>query len=179
VITPEFLIERFKLQPLPIEGGLFHRYYFAQETIPTPALPERYHAAGPARRALGNAICYLHLPESCSLLHRLRTDEIYHFYLGDPVTMLLLYADGSHEVKTLGTELEAGQEPFLVVPRGAWQGSKLAQGGRWAFIGCSLAPAYDDSDFELGRRDELTREYPAAAESIRELTTDGWATESC
>lgn len=168
MITAEYLIERFRLEPLTIEGGMFQRFYLADEQIPSEALPARYTRAKP----FGNAICYLHQPHTRSYLHRLLTDEIYHFYCGDPVTVLLLYPDGTHALRTLGHDYAAGQEPFLVVPREVWQGSLLAPGGRWAFLGCTLAPAYDDSDFELGDRARLLAQYPDAAEWIRRLTPD-------
>lgn len=167
-MTPEYLIQRFHLEPLEIEGGMFHRYYHAEETIPQHALPSRYRNA----KRFGNAICYLYQPYTESFLHRLHTDEIYHFYRGDPVTMLLLYPDGKHEVRTLGADYEAGHEPFIVVPHGVWQGSFLNPGGAWALIGCTLAPAYEDSDFELADRSLLLAKYPAVGDLIRRLTPD-------
>lgn len=168
MITAEYLIERFQLEQLTIEGGMFRRFYFAEEAIPREALPPRYDRA----KHLSNAICYLHQPHTQSYLHRLLTDEIYHFYHGDPVTMVLLYPDGSYALRTLGQDYEAGHEPVVVVPREVWQGSLLAPGGRWAFLGCTLAPAYDDNDFELGDRQLLLEQYPEAAEWIRRLTPD-------
>ncbi len=165
-LTPEFFIERFNLVPLPVEGGMFARYYASAEAVPASALPRRY--AAPKRFA--SAICYLHQPDTQSLLHRLKTDEIYHFYAGDPVLLLLLYPHGAHRLVTLGQDYLAGHEPFFVVPRGVWQGSCLVPGGRWAFVGCTMAPAYDDDDFELGQRAELLKQYPAAAGWIGQLT---------
>ena len=188
-MSPEFLIEHFQLEPLTIEGGMFRLEYRSAEEISADALPPRYTHA----KALGNAILYLHLasghapsseedaraPEhdhlrlhKHSVLHRLRTDEIYHFYRGDPVTLLLLFPDGHFETHTLGQQYEQGHKPFLVVPREVWQGSFLNAGGEWALIGCSLALAYDDDDFELGARELLCAQYPDAAELIRRLTPD-------
>jgi len=187
LMTPEFLIEHFRLEPLPVEGGLFHLYYRSAETVAAAALPPRYARA----KNLGSAILYLHLaaeraaarethpsaapdhppqPPPVSLLHRLTTDEIYHFYRGDPVTLLLLFPDGHFETRVLGAEYENGQAPVCVVPRGVWQGSCLQDGGQWALLGCTLAPAYDDQDFELGARDALCAQYPDAADLIRRLT---------
>lgn len=167
-LTREFLIEHFHLEPLPIEGGMFHLHYRNNEMLSAAALPPRYTHD----KATANAIVYLHQPHTCSLLHRLRTDEIYHFYNGDAVTMLLLFPDGRVETHTLGRKYVQGHKPFLVVPRGVWQGSFLSDGGEWALIGCTLAPAYDDDDFELGNRAELCAQYPEATELIRRLTPD-------
>lgn len=170
-MTSDFLIEHFQLEPLTIEGGMFRLYYRNNEPIPAEAVPARY-AHG---KALGNAIVYLHQPHTYSVLHRLLTDEIYHFYGGDPVTLLLLYPDGHHAVQTLGQAYDKGHAPFFVAPRGVWQGSFLKEGGAWALLGCSLAPAYDDDDFELGNREWLMAQYPQAAELIRRLTPDDLA----
>lgn len=147
---------------------MFNLFYRSDEQIPADALPARYTHA----KAIGNAILYLHEPNTCSVMHRLRTDEIYHFYSGDPVTMVLLYPDGHFETHVLGHIYDQAHEPFFVVPRDVWQGSFLNDGGEWALIGCTLAPAYDDDDFELGVRELLCAQYPDAAELIRRLTPD-------
>jgi predicted cupin superfamily sugar epimerase len=168
MLTREFLIEHFQLAPLTIEGGMFNLFYRNPEQIPAEALPARYTHA----KATSNSIVYLHQPQTCSVMHRLRTDEIYHFYHGDPVTVLLLYPDGHSETRVLGHAYDRAEEPFLVVPQNVWQGSFLNEGGAWALIGCSLAPAYDDDDFELGAREPLCAQYPGAAELIRRLTPD-------
>jgi|SRR5581483_610988 hypothetical protein len=167
-MTPEFLIQHFRLEPLTIEGGLFHLHYRSAEQIRADALPPRYTHA----KVLGNAIVYLHTPQTCSVMHRLNTDEIYHFYGGDPVTLLLLFPDGHFETRVLGQRYDVGHEPFFVVPREVWQGSFLNAGGEWALLGCTLAPAYDDDDFELGVRELLCAQYPDAAKLIRRLTPD-------
>ena len=164
------LVKHFGLIPLPFEGGLYQQTYKAEETIPVSALPSRYHSP----RSYGTAILYLLTgdPQSFSALHRLLTDEIYHFYLGDPVEMLLLYPDGCHEKVILGQDILAGQHVQFVVPAGAWQGSHLRPGGEYALIGTSMAPGYEDEDFELGQRAGLANVYPAAAELINCLTQE-------
>ncbi|MBI4674948.1 MAG: cupin domain-containing protein [Chloroflexi bacterium] len=167
-MTPEFLIRHFHLEPLPREGGMFARYYLALETVAQSALPARYIHA----KNFGSAICYLHQPHTQSFLHKLKTDEIYHFYAGDPVALVMLHDDGSHHVVILGQDYRAGQHPFFVVPRGVWQGSCLVKGGAWALLGATLAPAYDDDDFELGERAVLLSQYPTAADWVRRLTPE-------
>jgi hypothetical protein len=84
--------------------------------------------------------------------------------------MLLLHPDGGHEVVVLGPDLEAGQRVQVVVPRGTWQGTRLVDSGGWALLGTTMAPAYDQADFELGERAELVARYPACATRIRALT---------
>lgn len=166
MLTPERIIELLQLQPLPVEGGYFRQTYFAQEIVPQHALHERYPHAKP----FASVIYYLLYGEHFSALHRLRTDEVYHFYLGDPVEMLLLYPDGASAIVTLGTDLEAGQRAQHVVPYGVWQGSRIKRGGTFALMGTAMAPAFDSTDFELGDYDELICIYPEHAELIRALT---------
>ncbi len=166
MLTPQRLIELLQLEPLPIEGGYFRRTYCSEEMIDRSALPARY----PQAKAIGSAIYFLLHEDHFSALHRLSSDEIYHFYRGDPVELLLLFPDGSSEVLLLGPTLEAGQQPQVVAPRGVWQGSRLQPGGRYALLGTTMAPAYDPTDFELGGREALIQQYPTQAELIRALT---------
>ena len=168
MLTADQVIELLQLIPLPVEGGHFRQTYRSEETVPAGALPARYGRA----KTLGTAIYYLLTPDpdSFSALHRLPTEEVYHFYLGDPVEMLLLRPDGGSERVVLGQDLLAGQRVQHVVPRGVWQGSRLADGGRFALMGTTMAPGYDEHDYTGGERDDLVRRYPAEADRIRRLT---------
>ncbi|HEX9067618.1 MAG TPA: cupin domain-containing protein [Ktedonobacterales bacterium] len=165
MLTAREVIELLGLEPLPVEGGRFRVTYRAEETA---VLPGR----GAAARPLSGAIYYLLHGDAFSALHRLRTDEVYHFYLGEPVEMLLLHPDGHGETLTLGQEIASGQRVQLVVPSGVWQGSRLALARHrdWALMGTTMAPAFDDADFELGDRAALIAQYPAFADLIRGLT---------
>lgn len=138
----------------------------AEETIPKTALPDRY----PAERVAGTAIYFLLEPHTFSEMHRLIADEIYHFYLGDPVEMLQLWPDGSVRIVILGHDVVAGMHVQLLVPKGVWQGSRLVPGGRLALLGCTMSPGFDYADYESGKREELVRAYPQAEEKIRALT---------
>lgn len=160
------IIERLGLKPLAVEGGYFRETYRGEETIPADALPNRYGG----ERAFLTAIYYLLTPDTFSEIHRLASCEIFHFYMGDPVEMLLLRPDGSHSVITIGTDLEAGQVPQVVVPAGVWQGSRLKEGGAYALMGTTVAPAFDYADYESGDRASLISQYPACANLITALT---------
>ena len=98
MLTPERLIDLLDLAPLPVEGGHFRQTYRAGDVVGGAGLPARYTHA----KAFGSAIYYLLHDGHMSAMHRLPTDEIYHFYLGDPVEMLLLHPDGSWETPILG-----------------------------------------------------------------------------
>jgi len=102
-------------------------------------------------------------------MHRLLTDEVFHFYAGDPVEMLYL---GDDEQKTiiLGNDFEHGQVPQFVVPAGVWQGCRLIAGGNFALLGCTVAPGFDFVDYTEGSCDELQKRFPSAAQMIKELT---------
>jgi predicted cupin superfamily sugar epimerase len=162
--SAEELIRHLGLAPHPKEGGFFRETYRAAEA--SSALPSRYQ--GP--RSASTAIYYLLTPTTYSALHRLQTDEVFHFYLGDPVRMLQLDADGNGRTVVLGQDVLHGQQLQLVVPRGVWQGSCLEPGGAFALLGCTVAPGFEYIDYESGDRQALLTQYPAFADMIRRLT---------
>ncbi len=165
MLTAQQIIERLQLVPLTIEGGYFRETYRAATTIPASVLPDDY----PADRNASTAIYYLLTPETYSAIHRVRSDEVFHFYAGDAVEMLQLSPDGNARTVVIGNDLAAGQEPQVVVPAGVWQGCRLILGGRWALMGCTVAPGFDFADFELADRAQLTASYPDFAEMIAGL----------
>ena len=142
MLTVEALCALLGLEPHPTEGGFFVETYRSDERLPAAALPSRYRAA----RAIGTAIYYLLTPATFSAMHRLASDEVFHFYLGDPVEMLQLWPDGSHRVVTIGTAFETGERPQVVVPCDVWQGARLRPGGRFALLGTTVAPGFDYAD---------------------------------
>jgi uncharacterized protein len=164
-MTADDLKELLKLEPHPCEGGWFVQTWKSGESIPHSALPPRYASA----RAAGTAIYYLLEPHTFSELHRLASDEVFHFYLGDPVEMLQLWPDGSTRTLVLGPDLSAGMHVQTMVPQMVWQGSRLRPGGRFALLGCTVSPGFDYSDYESGKSEALVREYPAAEEMIGTL----------
>jgi hypothetical protein len=159
-VTAEEVIEHLNLQPHPVEGGFFRETYRSAETV----------QRGDAVRSVGTAIYYLLTPKTVSAMHRLPGDEVFHFYMGDPVRMLQLWPDGSTRTLTIGTDLKAGHVPQLAVLGGVWQGSVLIDGGKFALLGATMAPGFDYADYEAGDRMKLTAKYPAAAELIARLT---------
>ncbi len=167
-VTADELKKLLHLEAHPCEGGWFIQTWRSEEIIPKTALPDRY----PGERAAGTAIYYLLEPHTFSELHRLASDEIFHFYLGDPVEMLQLRPDGSVRTVVLGQDLSAGQQVQLHVPKDVWQGSRLIPGGKFALLGCTVSPGFDYADYESGKREALIRQYPAAEEMIRGLTRD-------
>lgn len=149
-----------KLEPHPIEGGHFRQTYVSTEKVQL----ER------GTRAAGTAIYYLLEEGAFSEMHMLQSDEVFHFYLGDPVEMLQLYPDGDSAAFVLGPDLMAGQHVQLVVPGGVWQGTRLVEGGKTALMGCTVSPGFDYADYRGGNFAELVEKWPARREHIGVLT---------
>ena len=166
-ITVEELITLLSLTPHP-EGGYYRETYRSAETIPDNVLPDRYKGD----RSYGTAIYFLLNPDTFSALHRLKTDEVFHFYLGDPVEMLQLLPSGSGRVIKIGNEIKSGMHLQVAVSRGMWQGSRLIRGGEYALLGTTVAPGFKFVDFEIGQRDKLLQSYPRFRDLIVALTRD-------
>lgn len=145
------IVAALRLEPLPREGGFFRQTW---------------------RSAAGSAIYFLLTPEDFSALHRLRTDELWHFHAGDAIEHVQLDPrDGQARIARLGADVRAGEQPQLVVPAGVWQGARIvAPRAGWALVGCTLAPAWREEDFELGGRAALQRAFPAQAGIVAALT---------
>ena len=144
----EQLKKTLGLTPLPREGGFFAETYRSAESLPKEYLAGQYQE----ERSLATAIYFLLTRDSFSALHRLASDEIWHFYLGDPVEMLQLGDRGGHTV-TLGSDLDRGMQPQAAVLRGVWQGARLIPGGHFALLGATVFPGFEFADFELAVRD--------------------------
>lgn len=153
------IIERLGLEALPGEGGWFRR---------TWASPIEVEPGRPA----GSAIYFLLTPGPMgfSALHRLECDEVYHFYAGDPVELHRIDREGRDRPVRLGQNILAGEEVQAVVAAGILQGSRLVQGGEWALLGTTMAPAFVPGEFSLPGRAELLGLYPGLAETILDLT---------
>lgn len=155
------------LQPHPCEGGWYSRSYESGERLAVESFRDgRYSGA----RHTGTAIYYLLEPETFSEMHRLRSDEIFHFYLGDRVEMLQLPEGATGERLVLGSDLRSGDRLQAVVPRGVWQGSRLVRGGRWALLGCTVAPGFAYEDYDDVPREDLLARWPQWSELITALT---------
>jgi len=155
------------LAPHPREGGWFVQTYAATDTITPMAFADGRYTSP---RRTSTAIYYLLEPETFSEMHRLRSDEVFHFYAGDPVEMLQLFPDGSGRTIIIGNDLAQGHQPQVLVERGVWQGSRLVPGGRWALLGCTVSPGFEYEDYDSSSRDELTARWPTFAEMIASLT---------
>jgi predicted cupin superfamily sugar epimerase len=161
-MTADQLRQLLRLEPHPVEGGWYRRTYTSDVSV----------ALLRGVRPYGTAIYYLLEEGAFSEMHVLASDEIFHFYYGDPVEMLQLLPDGGSAVYTLGSDLQAGQHVQLVVPAGVWQGARLIDGGKVALLGCTVTPGFDFADYRNAPAVELIARWPHEAERIRKLARD-------
>ena len=146
------VMEALKLEPLVPEGGYFRRTFESPVTVET--------LQGP--RCIGTSIYYLVTPESASKMHTLKSFEIYHYYAGDPLTLVLLEPDGGAKKVRLGINLAAGEVPQYQVSPGIWQGAFLENPKEgFSLVGTTCFPGFEYEDFELAHRDDLLARFPA------------------
>ena len=164
VANAQELIKRLELVRHP-EGGWFRETYRSIETIPAQALPERFSGG----RAFSTAIYYLLESGDISVLHRIKSDEVWHFYAGSALNIHCLSPDGSYQDLRLGANPAAGEQFQVVVPAGCWFGAELVADG-FALVGCTVAPGFDFADFEMVQARQLCDRYPQHAELIMRMT---------
>ncbi len=162
-MNAEDLINYFKLVPLPQEGGYYRETYRSSEVI------DGIDSSNEQLKSYSTAIYYCLTPNTFSHIHRLPTDEIYHFYYGDPVELFLLVEDPvpHFKIHILGNDFANGQVPQLIVPGNVWQGSRLLDNGEVALMGTTMAPGFDFSDLELADYDTLNELLPDADQWLK------------
>ncbi|MBI3635135.1 MAG: cupin domain-containing protein [Candidatus Rokubacteria bacterium] len=158
-VTTADLVRLLELRPHP-EGGFFRETYRARETVP----------AFGGTRSLSTAIYFLLPGTDVSRLHRIKSDEVWHFYAGAAVTLSMIHADGRLTEATLGARVGAGERFQAIVPAGCWYGAVVSDPGGYALLGGTVAPGFDFADFELGERARLLADYPQHQALIERLT---------
>lgn len=159
------LVRELELLPHP-EGGYYRETYRAEVVIPRTTLGPGFGGD----RAVCTAIYYLLRQGDFSALHRIASDEIWHFYGGGALTVHTIHEDGRHVATKLGHRLELGEVPQHVVPAGAWFGARMEGDGDYALVGCTVAPGFDFAEFALAEREAMVRAYPEHEGVIRALT---------
>jgi hypothetical protein len=160
-------IEKLRLEPHP-EGGYFRQTYRSETVIAREALPSGFTGA----RTVSTAIYFLLEGKNFSAFHRLRSDEVWHFYAGSPVSVHVIEPDGKYSLITVGNDLDAGEDLQAVVRAGCWFASHVADWKSFAVVGCTVAPGFDFEDFEMGKRGELAVRFPEQRELIERLTRE-------
>lgn len=162
-MTKEDIINLYNMQPLDVEGGMWAAMFRSEEMLPAAVIPGRQ-----GRHNLYGSILYLLTKESVSRMHRLASDEIWHFYMGASCELLVLKPDGNAYTERLGQKLSDGEVVTALVPRGCWQGVRIHDDGDWALLGTTMSPAYEINDYEDGT-EGLLDDYPDFAELIKPL----------
>jgi len=164
MLSPQLLIDLYGLQPHP-EGGWYKQTYKSNEQIPAEALPGRIYGS----RAFSTAIYFLLQQNEFSAFHRIKSDECWHFYAGDPLLIYVIKTSGELEIISLGGDIENEQLFQYIVPANCWFASRPAPESSWSFVGCTVSPGFEFSDFELVKASALIAEYPRYEKIIQEL----------
>lgn len=162
--TAQSYIQALQLQPHP-EGGFFSESYRSAQTMALSA-----PGGGTQQRNVCTAIYFLLEAGNFSAFHRIQSDEIWHFYAGQALEVLELLPDGQLCCTRLGSDILRGEIPQYVVPADTWFASRVAEGGTFSLVGCTVAPGFDFADFRLARRQELLEIFPQNLQVITELT---------
>ncbi len=160
----DIYIEKLKLIPHP-EGGYFREVYRSDELL-KDGLPNRYKG----NRAFSTSIYFLLKGNQKSLLHKLKSDEIWHFYDGSSVKLYTIDSEGKVLQRLFGKNIDAGESMQLVIKKGYWFCAELSDENSFSLFGCTVAPGFDFSDFELGERKELLQLYPQHEELVKKFT---------
>ena len=162
-----YWIDKLKLTP-HLEGGSYRQTYRSDLTFPREALPSGF--AGP--RPASTAIYFLLEGDNFSAFHRLRSDELWHFYAGSPLLVHIIDPEGGYSKFLLGSNPDQRETLQAAVPAGTWFASHVADWKSWALVGCTVAPGFDFADFELADREILWKTYPQHHEIIDRLTRE-------
>jgi predicted cupin superfamily sugar epimerase len=163
--TAEYWIKHLELVPHP-EGGCFKETYRSQEIIKQKNLPDRYASD----RVCSTAIYFLLKGHQVSKFHRLQSDEIWFYHAGNSLTLYVIDTEGTLHTTLLGTDVDNGEQPQVLIRHGAWFGAKVNQENSYTLLSCTVAPGFDFQDFELATQEQLMTVYPQHKEVIELLT---------
>lgn len=165
--TADDVIKILDLKPLPEEGGYFRETYRSEKANAPASV---FGINSNDSRSISTAIYYLVRPESFSALHRIQSDEVFHFYGGDPVEMIQIDEAGKLTRHVLGSDIFNGETPQVVVRRNTWQALRLKDRGAWALLGTTVSPGFEFVDFEVGSREQMLKSFPQHQGEIIKFT---------
>ncbi len=164
MITAEKIIQEYNLLPHP-EGGYYKQTYISEEIIPSEGLPERFASA----RHFSTAIYFLLGGNDFSAFHRIKSDELWHFYTGMGLLIYVIHPNGEAEILKLGYDLNNGFSFQQTVKAGCWFASHPVNPIGFSLVGCTVAPGFDFADFEMGDKKDLFKQFPQHEEWISKL----------
>jgi predicted cupin superfamily sugar epimerase len=160
----EYWVRHLQMSPHP-EGGFYKETYRSKELIEKVGLPQRFTGS----RNFSTTIYFLLGSSDRSVFHRIKSDELWHFYAGSMLEIFIL-RDGRLQVFKLGSNLEQNESLQILIPAESWFGAKVPQADTYTLAGCTVAPGFDFDDFEIATRDELVKEFPTEKGIIFALT---------
>jgi predicted cupin superfamily sugar epimerase len=163
--SASYWIEKLGMTP-HVEGGAFSEVYRSELIIPRSSLPLFFQGS----RSASTSIYFLLSQGQFSAFHRIASDELWHFYYGDPLLVHEITHGGRMLEHRLGQDPEKGERFQTVIKAGSWFASAPAPGSEYALVGCTVAPGFDFEDFELAQRPALIQMYPEYAQVITRLT---------
>jgi predicted cupin superfamily sugar epimerase len=137
--------------------------FMSKERIAPGGLPAPFQSGRP----MGSALYFMLTPDEPVKLHRIRNDQFYHYYLGDPIEVLMLLTDGTTQQHIVGPDLRAGHKVQLFIPGNTFHTARVTGTRQWFLGGSTEWPGVEPEDVELGKADELAKKYPKVAEQIR------------
>jgi predicted cupin superfamily sugar epimerase len=156
-------ISKLNLQPHP-EGGYYCEVYRSDEFIQQSSLNNRYNN----KRSISTSIYFLLEGEQFSAFHKIQSDELWHFYDGSSINLIIILADGTLQKLKLG--LNDGEFPQIKIPKNTWFAAHPIDTKSFSLVGCTVAPGFDFTDFELGKREKLLRSFPKHKNLITQFT---------
>ena len=142
------------------EGGYYVETYRSEINFDTPR----------GVRPASTAIHFLITRDSISHLHRLASDECWHYHLGDPLKVIEITPEGELIETLMGPDFTKGHKLQHTVPAGHWFASTST--GDFSFVGCTVSPGFEYEDFELGKENELKKEFPHLGDAIEKYSLE-------
>lgn len=157
-------IRELNLQPHP-EGGFYRQTYRSLESIQASALPKRFEA----ERQISTAIYYLLEQGDFSCFHRIKSDECWHFYTGGSLCIHLIQSNSEYQTVKLGNNILSGEVYQYMVPSMTWFAVEPCSETTFALVGCTVAPGFEFSDFEMCRKIKMIQLFPEHKSIIERL----------
>jgi uncharacterized protein len=160
----EEIIKKLDLKPHP-EGGFYKEIYKSRDFVEPTCLHNKFND----KRRFSTSIYYLLRNGDFSAFHRIKSDELWHYYAGGDILLHLLDHKNGYQTKILGNEITSNGSFQVIVPANVWFAAEPSQGSPFTLAGCTVSPGFDFDDFELANKDQLLQQFPRNADVINRL----------
>lgn len=158
-------ISKLNLNPHP-EGGFYSEIYRSDEVLLSTSINDRYTGS----RSVSTSIYFLLEGNQFSAFHKIKSDELWHFYDGSAIKLYLISEDGKLEIKKIGININENEVPQITIPKNMWFAAEPIYKKSYSLVGCTVAPGFDFNDFELGERKDLLKNFPQHKNLIIQFT---------